>query len=182
MDICLWGVGDHGGGPSRIDLERIEKLRAELAAGGIELVHATPEEYFQAASNEELPVFEGSLNPWAVGCYTSQIRVKQQYRRLENELLLTEKMCAAAEIAFGKEYPAEKIAQAQQDLLTVQFHDMLPGSSVEPAEKMALRMLDHGLELLSRARLGAFLALAQGSPAMRRAKFRSWCTTRIRFR
>ena len=164
VDICLWGVGDHGGGPSRIDLERIEKLRAELAAGGIELVHATPEEYFQAASNEELPVFEGSLNPWAVGCYTSQIRVKQQYRRLENELLLTEKMCAAAEIAFGKEYPAEKIAQAQQDLLTVQFHDMLPGSSVEPAEKMALRMLDHGLELLSRARLGAFLALAQGQP------------------
>lgn len=118
---------------------------------------------FRRRATRSCPVFEGSLNPWAVGCYTSQIRVKQQYRRLENELLLTEKMCAAAEIAFGKEYPAEKIAQAQQDLLTVQFHDMLPGSSVEPAEKMALRMLDHGLELLSRARLGAFLALAPGA-------------------
>lgn len=164
VDICLWGVGDHGGGPSRIDLQRIEKLRTELEAEGIELIHATPEEYFEAACNKDMPVFEGSLNPWAVGCYTSQIQVKQQYRHLENELLLTEKMCAAAEISSGKKYPAESIAQAQQDLLTVQFHDMLPGSSIQPAEKMALRMLDHGLELLSRARLGAFLALAQGQP------------------
>ena len=33
----------------------------------------------------------------------------------------------------------EKLAEAIYDIITVQFHDMLPGSSIQPAEEMCIR-------------------------------------------
>ncbi|MBR5507293.1 MAG: alpha-mannosidase, partial [Clostridia bacterium] len=44
----------------------------------------------------------------------------------------------------------------------VQFHDILPGSSIQSAEEMGIRMLDHALEILSRLKAKAFFALASG--------------------
>ena len=164
FEICLWGVGNHGGGPSRQDLEAIGALQKELSAQGIRLIHSTPEAYFREIqeSKKNLPTHAGDLNPWAPGCYTSMIRVKQKYRALENTYLLTEQMAAAAAQNGTMSYPKAELSQALYDLLTVQFHDILPGSSIQPAEEMALRMLDHGLETLSRVKGRAFFALSGG--------------------
>lgn len=84
--MILWGVGNHGGGPSREDLDTVRQLQA--ADDGYEYIHSTPEEYFSEVlkNKEALPVFEKDLNPCMQGCYTSQIRVKELHRRLENEL------------------------------------------------------------------------------------------------
>lgn len=163
IDACLWGVGDHGGGPSRIDLKNIAALRERLLDEGIELRHATPEAYFaaEAARGVPRPEHRGGLELWAPGCYTTQIRVKAAHRRLENGLYAAEKLCTAA-AAAGAAYPAEQLREAQRDLLTAQFHDMLPGTTVEPAEAMTLRLLAHGEEIVSRVRLGALLALSDG--------------------
>lgn len=172
-DACLWGVGDHGGGASRRDLADIATLKEELAARDVVLLHATPEDFFARvkqeqreleASGRQLPRREGDLNLWAPGCYTSQIRIKQKYRQLENELFSTEKMAADAERA-GMAWPAQEFGEAVYDLLTVQFHDSLPGSSIQPVEEMVLRKLDHALEQLSRIRTRAFFALSRGQRA-----------------
>lgn len=172
-DACLWGVGDHGGGASRADLDAIAKLKTELEKKDIVLLHATPEEFFARAKAEQqsleaaggsLERHAGDLNPWGPGCYTSQVRVKQKYRQLENSLFETEKMAAAAGRA-GMAWPAEELNAAAYDLLTAQFHDFLPGSSIQPVEEMALRTLDHGLETLSRVKGRAFFALARGQRA-----------------
>lgn len=172
-DACLWGVGDHGGGASRQDLAAIAELKKEYAAKDICLLHATPEEFFARAAAEQAALeakgeslyrHEGDLNLWAPGCYTSQIRVKQSYRRLEDELFAAEKMCAAAEAA-GMPWPAAEFNEVLYDLLTVQFHDSLPGSSIQPVEEMILRKIDHALEILSRIRTRAFFLLAQGQSA-----------------
>lgn len=162
VNVCLWGVGNHGGGPSRKDLEAIGELKREEAEKGVEVLHSTPEAYFKEIDKDTLPVFAKDLNPWAPGCYTSQIRVKQKYRSLENQLFLTEKMCVAAQKAGEFEYPKKELEEAQKDLLLAQFHDFLPGSSIQPGEEMAVRVMDHGLEVLSRARFRAFLALTKG--------------------
>jgi alpha-mannosidase len=50
------------------------------------------------------------------------------------------------------------------DLLTAQFHDILPGTSVQPAEEASLRLIDHGLEIAARLKARAFFALAAGEP------------------
>lgn len=161
-ECCLWGVGDHGGGPSEKDLNDIEVLSAELRAKGIELIHATPEEYFTALQTEAVKPerYEGDLNLWAPGCYTSQIRIKQRHRLLENELYSTEKMCSIAAVNGITEYPAADINEAQRDLLFSEFHDILPGTTIRSAEQDSLRTMEHGLEILSRVKLKAFLALA----------------------
>ena len=163
-EICLWGVGNHGGGPSQKDLEDIEALQAAFRAEGIELIHSTPEAFFREIreTGRTLPTHAGDLNAWAVGCYTSMIRVKQKYRELENLYLMTEQMAAAAHAQGLIAYPTEPLRDALYDLLTVQFHDILPGSSIQPAEEMALRMLGHGEEILSRVRARAFFALSGG--------------------
>ena len=163
-DCCLWGVGNHGGGPSEKDLNDIAALKEELKAKGIELIHGTPEDYFSALQTETVKPerYEGDLNLWSPGCYTSQIRIKQKHRLLENELYSTEKMCSIAAIEGLIEYPAAEINEAQRDLLFSEFHDILPGTTIRPAEQDSLRTLEHGLEILSRAKTGAFLALAKG--------------------
>jgi len=43
-----------------------------------------------------------------------------------------------------------------------EFHDILPGSSIQPVEEGALRLLAHGLEIVSRLKAKAFFALAGG--------------------
>jgi alpha-mannosidase len=162
--MLLWGVGNHGGGPSRVDLDSLEVLRRETRDW--QILHSLPEGYFEdlRRNSPSLPEVKKSLNPFAVGCYTSQIRVKQKHRRLENELYAAEKMCSSAAVQGLLPYPREQLLEAARDLLFSEFHDILPGSAIEPAEEDALRRLDHGLEILSRVKLKAFLALAAGQP------------------
>ncbi|OBZ07978.1 alpha-mannosidase [Bacillus sp. FJAT-27264] len=160
--LVLWGVGNHGGGPSRIDLTQIGELMAERK--DFEIIHSTPEAYFEDLRAAELPSFAGDLNPRFVGCYTSMIRIKQKHRQLENELFMTEKMLSAAALQGLLSYPSNDLHEALCDLLTAQFHDILPGTSIQPAEEASLRQIDHGLEIVARLKARAFFALASGQP------------------
>ena len=163
--LCLWGIGNHGGGPSKKDLDDIEALSDEVVSKDVELIHSTPDDYIELVDKyhkEKLPVVDTGLNPWAVGCYTSQVRIKQRYRQAENIFNLAEIMASHAALTGLMEYPEKEFAEALYDILTVQFHDSIPGSSIQPVEEMALRMLDHALEILSRVKARAFFALASG--------------------
>jgi len=163
FDLCLWGIGNHGGGPSKKDLDDLKNLKQKANIDGNDILHSTPEEYFSLAEkHHHLPEVDYSLNPWAVGCYTSQVRVKQKYRLTENIYFLTEIMCSHAANEGLMEYPMKDLSDAMYDILTVQFHDILPGSSIQPAEEMGIRLLDHALEILSRLKARAFFALASG--------------------
>ena len=160
--LCLWGVGNHGGGPSKADLEAITAHLKDLPEG-VDVFHSTPEAYYaDVKARRELPEVTRDLNPWAPGCYTTMALMKQKYRQAENTLLMTERMCAHAAALGLMTYPQREIQEAVYDILTIQFHDTLPGSSIQAAEDMALRMLDHGLEQLSRVRARAFFALCAG--------------------
>ncbi|GGA00617.1 hypothetical protein GCM10008018_53660 [Paenibacillus marchantiophytorum] len=160
--LVLWGVGNHGGGPSRIDLAQIDQLmKREIE---FEIIHSTPENYFRDVAGQDLPSYEGDLNPRFVGCYTSMIRIKQKHRQLENELYMTEKMLSTAAMQGLLTYPSNELHDALSDLLTAQFHDILPGSSVQPAEEASLRLMEHGLEIVARLKARSFFALATGQP------------------
>ena len=77
VSLYLWGVGDHGGGPSRVDLTDVTKLIKERAEE-LEIIHSNPEAYFKErkAAKTSYPVVEKSLNPVAEGCYTSHEAVR----------------------------------------------------------------------------------------------------------
>lgn len=170
IGLVLWGVGNHGGGPSRRDLDKIKNMQEK---NELEIIHSTPEEYFSKleAIKNNLPVIDTDLNNTMTGCYTSQIKIKQKYRQLENELFYVEKMMSHTANAGVMNYEEETVCKAQEDLLYSQFHDILPGSSVSNVEKTSLRLLDHGLEELSRIKTKAFFALSCGQEKAKEGEY-----------
>lgn len=165
VSLILWGVGDHGGGASMadlVDLEELGRVRKD-----VDIIHSRPEDYFKELRKRKttLPRRAGDLNPWAVGCYTTMVRIKQKHRKLENDLFMAEKMAAAASFQGLMKYPQAELRQALLDLGFSQFHDILPGSAIQPAEESSIRRLDSGLETVSRVKAKAFFALAKSEAA-----------------
>ena len=155
-NLMTWGIGNHGGGPSKIDLDAINKFIEENK--DLCIVHSTPEDYFAEINKDELPVIDTSLVHCMMGCYTTMASVKQTYRALENELVLTEKMLSAS----GIDYDKEQFMDAQKSMLFCQFHDVLPGTMIKKCEEDALREMNHAREILSRFRMKAFMKMCEG--------------------
>ncbi len=157
--MILWGVGNHGGGPSKQDLEDIARWSEENREKYI-VHHSTPEEYFAAMDIDGLPHIAADLGPINVGCYTSQQRIKRLHAQLENTLLQTEKMCAAAHHLVGAHIPESILKNAEETLLFHEFHDILPGTSIRDAETAALQSMGGAIEALKKARVNAFMRLS----------------------
>lgn len=153
--LVCWGVGNHGGGASVPDMEDIVAL--QKSCGEATLLQSTPEAYFDTVRPEGLTVFHKSLCHWAVGCYTSMVRVKQAHRKLENRLDICYKMLAHAGLDAG-----EELSRAEKSLMFAQFHDAIPGSSIRRGEEDLLHQLGHGLEIADKLRTRAFFALCRG--------------------
>jgi len=162
--VLLWGVGNHGGGPSREDLRALAALARETTDRRV--VHGRPEDYFDRleAGAADLPRIERDLNPWAPGCYTSMSAVKRAHRRLEGCLYAAEKMLSSGAIQGLLPFPRAELTSAVQALLFAEFHDILPGSSVQEVENQALQRLGLGLDIAERLRTRAFFALLSGQP------------------
>ncbi len=182
--LLLWGVGNHGGGPSRQDLRALAELirSGRLSARGTagqhgghssrSISHGRPEDYFALMREDEgLPRWEHDLNPWAVGCYTSMATVKRAHARLERGLFVTESMLANAAAQARLPYPRAELRAALEDLLYCQFHDVLPGEGVREVEQQALDRLGHGQEIVGRLRARAFFAFLGGQPVAADGEF-----------
>ena len=168
-DLKLWGVGNHGGGPSRKDLSDIAALQKKYEAKGICIKHGTPESFFKDV--EPATVFKGALISCMPGCYVSMSHVKRAHVELENQLYLTEKMLSVAALSGVLEYPHAPLNGAQEDLLNLEFHDVLPGSCVKAGERNGLLLADHGLLELERLRARALFALAASQPPAAEGEF-----------
>ncbi len=175
--LFLWGIGNHGGGPSRVDLEKL-RLRISDSENGkgegrCRIMHSWPEQYFEwlEQKRDSLIKIKSDLNPWAVGCYTSMARVKKMHRELEGTYLFTEKILTHAVSDGLMKYPRTQLREALEDLLFCEFHDILPGSGIPEVEAYALRRMSHGLEILSRLKAGAFFKLLAGQPAAQPGEF-----------
>ncbi|MDY7108922.1 MAG: glycoside hydrolase family 38 C-terminal domain-containing protein, partial [Planctomycetota bacterium] len=169
--IAPWGVGNHGGGPSRRDLADLAGLMRDRP--DLDIRHSTPEAFFGNLHSIDtpLPEHDRDLNPWAVGCYTSMMRVKRDHRALENDLFMAEKMASTAALQGLMPYPRADLHDAACDLAAAQFHDALAGTSIEPVERAVLRSLGHGLTITSRIRARAFFALSAGQREARAGEF-----------
>lgn len=154
--LILWGVGNHGGGPSRNDLNDITKM---MQQSDVRIIHSTADDFFAQVDQSKLPVVKESLIPFSVGCYTSMVQIKQANRRLENKLGVTEKALSYAGI-----YDKKEINKARKALAFCQFHDVLPGTSIKAVEEDSLRTIAYGEEIVDRLYDKAFFKLCAGQP------------------
>lgn len=83
-NLLLWGVGNHGGGASKVDIENINRLMQEKTEE--KLIQSNLESYFSTVDKTKLPQIEKSLVHCFVGCYTAMVRLKKKYRFEENKL------------------------------------------------------------------------------------------------
>lgn len=124
--MCFYGVGNHGGGPTKANIEYI--LENRTAFPGARLEFSTPETFIRAVKSRRLPVVKGELQHCFPGCYSVMHDIKQ--RQFRGERLL-ERAEATVRLTEPQERPtAEKrIGEAWRDLLFTQFHDILAGTS-----------------------------------------------------
>ena len=155
INLITWGIGNHGGGPSEIDLNNINKLADENKE--YDIIHSDLDSYFNEYGKAEECV-EESLMHCMVGCYTSMSKVKQGHRRLENKIALCETMLWQS----GIEYDKQEFEKAEKALLFSEFHDILPGTCIKSAESDAVRFLNYGEEIADNFINKAFFKLCQG--------------------
>lgn len=156
LNMMFWGIGNHGGGPSREDLLTLADYMKEHPEKGLR--HSWCENYFDRIDKSNLAVFDKSLNYTMVGCYTSMVRIKQAHRKLENNLAVCEKMLSLSGVSYDK----SELEKAEKALLFCEFHDILPGSSIKAAEEDSLRLFAYGNEVAEKYKTKAFFKLCEG--------------------
>ncbi|MBN9100993.1 MULTISPECIES: glycoside hydrolase family 38 C-terminal domain-containing protein [unclassified Pseudonocardia] len=129
--LVPFGWGDGGGGPTREMLAAARRTRSLEGSPQVEL--GSPADFFRAAEAEypHPPVWSGELYlEFHRGTYTSQARTKRGNRRNEHRLREAELWATAAHVQRGEPYPYDVLERAWQRVLLLQFHDILPGSSI----------------------------------------------------
>lgn len=153
--ICaLWGVGNHGGGPSRKDLSDLKEF---IKQSEDIIIHSYPEQFFSELK-PQYKVAE-SLIPCMPGCYSSLSNIKRKHVEIENELYSAEKLCSIASMQGMMNYPHEKLDRVCEDLMNVEFHDILPGTVTRGGEQSALRYIYHGLLECEKVKMQAFYSM-----------------------
>jgi alpha-mannosidase len=127
------GWGDGGGGTTREMIAKAARLRDLEGSARVEWER--PADFFAKAEAEypHAPVWMGELYlELHRATLTSQAGTKQGNRRSENLLREAELWAATAAVRLGEDYryPAADLDRIWKQVLTHQFHDILPGSSI----------------------------------------------------
>ena len=149
--MAFYGVGNHGGGPTRENLDSIRRLNGVGAMPSLR--HSTPAAFFETVRSVEadLPTWRDDLQHHAVGCYTAHSGIKRWMRRAENELASAEAWATIADVETRRGYPAAELGRAWRQVLFNQFHDTLGGTAIEPAYRDARDQLGEASSIANRA-------------------------------
>jgi alpha-mannosidase len=131
--IHLYGVGDHGGGPTRTMLDHAQQLKTpgtvfpkfEFSFAG---------DFFrdleQKLPTMHVPTWDGELYfAYHRGVFTTQAETKRRIRRAEESMLDAETFASLASL-YGRVYPQDEMELAWKNLLFDHFHDIMPGSGI----------------------------------------------------
>lgn len=128
--ILSYGFGDGGGGVNREMLEMIDKL--SVVPGNNEIKTGFAGEFFdelhEKVADKKVNEWDGELYlEYHRGTYTSQAKTKKYNRQLEFLFRNTEILST---LINPTAYPAHLLEAQWKRVLTNQFHDILPGSSI----------------------------------------------------
>ncbi len=160
--LCAFGYGDGGGGPTR---EQIGIIRRMGDLEGCPRCRYTTVSTFMQTMQRELqniPVFAGELYlEGHRGTLTSIAELKRGNRKAECALRDCEFICTLAALR-GKKYPSDAIQKIWKNVLTNQFHDILPGSSIARTNDEAIAMYSTCIDEAREISLKAGMELSKG--------------------
>lgn len=130
--IFPFGWGDGGGGPTTEMLEHGKRLKNIVGVPQCEFgrTQDSIDRMLTQCPPDTLPIYNNELYlELHRACQTTQARTKRNNRKSEILLHDTEFISALALLRGGK-YDNETLWKAWRVILTNQFHDILPGSSI----------------------------------------------------
>lgn len=136
--MSFFGVGNHGGGPTREMIESLQALASRRQDICLRFSH--PQAYFDAIAPHaaDLPVVPDELQYHAIGCYAVNSQLKRLHRQAEGALLAAERLVCLANVWAGRRLPLAELDRLWWDVLFNQFHDTLGGTSIKQGEDEAI--------------------------------------------
>ena len=136
----IWGLGDHGGGLQRWELELLPLFRDKPLVPTIRF--STTQNYLAAVGAEKpkLPLNKGEEPTLFPGCFTTHARTKLLNRQCETALLTAEALCAR--IGLDRR---DALRHAWTDTLFNQFHDIFDGAAVHASDLLAHERFERSL-------------------------------------
>lgn len=131
--LWLYGVGDHGGGPTAdmMDLAEDWKQSALFFQLEPQTVEGFIDQLKEEIADKSIPLWNDELYlELHRGTFTTKADQKRKNRKIEVRISNTETFCAIANLNQKVNYPKLKLEEAWKNLLLNQFHDILPGSSI----------------------------------------------------
>ncbi|RKW69827.1 alpha-mannosidase [Galactobacter caseinivorans] len=164
--IAPVGWGDGGGGTTREMIARAARL--SNLDGSPHVQWESPDVFFDRAKAEmpHPPVWVGELYlELHRAVTTSQHKTKQGNRRSEHLLVEAEWWATAAWLRTGAEYPYDELQELWRIVLTHQFHDILPGTSIAWVHREAIGTYADVISRLERL-IEASLAVLAGEGSL----------------
>ena len=166
--LVTYGYGDGGGGSTAWMVENGRRMDVPLPnTPVVKPSHGRP--FFEGLEarvkdDPRLPKWSGELYlEYHRGTYTAMARNKKSNRKIELKLRDVELWCARAAKEAGFEYPAAKLHKIWEDVLTLQFHDILPGSSIKKVYDDSKYMYEQMFAQLNEIEKAAIEALSKGT-------------------
>ena len=163
--MVFYGVGNHGGGPTIANIESIHRYDRMGSFGRMTM--SSPRTYFDEvlgrgeAFLDTLPVRRDDLQHHAPGCYSAHSGIKAWQRRAQFAVLNAERWAAVVAATDGVDYPRDQLETAWKQVLFNQFHDILPGSAIEPSYDDARDQLGEAVAISKRIITRAHNVLAR---------------------
>ncbi|MFC2084305.1 alpha-mannosidase [Bacteroidota bacterium] len=137
----VYGVGDHGGGPTRNDIKRGIQFQNNQYLPTT--TFSTVKNYFDTISNKytDLPEIKNELQFIFEGCYTTHADIKLRNRICENLFPVLETFSIFA-MTYEFPYPKKILDDAWERTCFNQFHDILPGSAIHATYEETIPITD----------------------------------------
>lgn len=146
----LYGVGNHGGGPTIRHLKLLKEY--EKAHPEAEFIYSDTVDFFNElrGCGDVVPTYKGELQHHASGCYAAESRVKTALRRAECELSSAESYGMLKYALLDRKPDTEAIRKAWEEVCFCHFHDSLGGCSIKEAHDDTLLMLGYARNIAAR--------------------------------
>lgn len=140
----LHGTGDRGGAPAEASVKTVVSEKQKNAENdtdveivSVDKVFRVMDEELSAAQKKKLPVWNNELvsTDHGVGGYTSRALGKRWNRKNEQLADAAERLSVAAAWCKAGAYPQKELETAWKRVIAHQFHDDLPGTSLERVYK-----------------------------------------------
>ncbi|MBP5092453.1 MAG: alpha-mannosidase [Abditibacteriota bacterium] len=159
--MYTYGVGDHGGGPTRFDIRLADELLSWPVYPTVK--PATTDDFFTAIEKEnlDLPVVNSDTNFLLEGCYTAESEIKHANKVSESIIPEAEALACVSSAYGDMEYPKDLIYEAWINTLFNHFHDILPGSGIRDTVTYAIGKFQDTRAAASAIRTRAYRAIAE---------------------